>query len=65
MPPDKPAACPDCRVERPAVRVGCPGCMADLIRAQPREDWELALSGVAHSHGHKAEFQVRRRLNLP
>ena len=61
---EKPLICLDCRTEKPAVRVGCPGCMADLIRQQPREDWEMALSGVKHSHGHKVAWQTQRRLGL-
>jgi hypothetical protein len=63
--PDKPGYCPDCRTERPATRVGCPGCLAHLIREQPREDWDMALSGIMRAHGHRIAFQTRRRLDLP
>ncbi len=49
----------------PIHRVGCPGCLATLIREQPREDWEAALSGIMQAHGHKVAFQTRRRLGLP
>ncbi len=64
-PPAKPIICPDCQTMHPIHRVGCPGCLATLIRDQPREDWEMALSGIMLAHGHKVVFQTRRRLGLP
>ena len=58
------AKCPDCGNQRPIYRVGCPGCLADLIRDQPREDWDYALSNVSTTFGHKISFQTKRRLGM-
>lgn len=66
MPPDASAErCWDCKATRPVYTVGCPGCLADLVRHQERENWASAIDGILQTHGHKIAFQVRRRLGLP
>lgn len=54
--------CPDCRTERPGYRVGCPGCMADLVREAEPEDWERAIRGITQTWGPQLAKAVQRRL---
>lgn len=54
--------CPDCRIERPGYRVGCVGCMADLVREAEPEDWPQAIQGITRTWGPQIAKAVERKL---